>query len=264
MLITGKGTSGSWQIRGVQLGTAIGAHVEPQARSMHPVTVMVKRGTYKHCIWDIVDAWNQPIGNSWNRAECMAWLQSKVNEIKPIGFVSATRQMAKDLEQFKLPTLWLPHHARPGLELNPVREKVRRVGYEGAEQYLGRWKPILERLCLARGWEFVVNPHALASVDIVVALRDAKGYAPKYWKSNVKSANAQGSGTPIICNREVGYVETCGLGECWADTEEELIQEFDRLEPQIERLWRSADLYNRRLELHFIAEKYLTWLQSNY
>lgn len=261
MLITGKGTAGSFQIRGHQLGAAIGARVGANL-PRDGLTIMVKKGNLKHVVWDPLDFFPQPLSDNWTREQTIACFDAHVKQIEPIGIVAATRKMAHDAEKYGVPVLWLPHHCRPGLEQNPIREKVSRVGYEGSVKHLGRWKPILEAMCKRRGWEFVINPPSIASLDIVVAFREARGYPARFYKSNVKLANAQGSGTPIICNREAGYLETCGLGECWADTENELEQEFDRLEFHVERLWRSADLYNRRIELHTVAEQYLKWLRQ--
>lgn len=261
IVITGKGSAGSFQIRGHQLGAAIGAKVGANLPKQG-LTVMVKKGNLKQVIWDVVDAHPQPQSDTWGRDETRAWFDMSVKHIEPIAIVAATRRMAHDAEKYGVPVLWLPHHARPGLEQNQIREKVRRVGYEGSLKHLGKWHPIIERMCKARGWEFVINPPSIASLDIVLAFREARGYPARFYKSNVKLANAQGSGTPIICNREAGYLETCGLGECWADTENELEQEFDRLEFHVERLWRAADLYNRRIELHTVAEQYLKWLRQ--
>lgn len=263
MIITGRGTAGSFQIRGHQLGAAIGARVGANL-PRDGLTVMVKKGNLKRVIWDVVDSYPQPASDAWGHAETMAWFDMQVKHIEPIGIVAATRKMAEDAKKYHFPVLWLPHHCRPGIEQNQIREKVQRVGYEGSMKQLGKWHPIIERMCKARGWEFVMNPASMASLDIVLAFREARGYPARFYKSNVKLANAQGSGTPIICNRESGYLETAGLGECWADTEAELEQEFDRLEPHSERLWRAADLYERRLELQPIAERYRTWLSSNF
>lgn len=261
LLITGKGTAGSFQIRGHQLGAAIGARVGANLPK-DGLTIMVKKGNLKHVVWDPLDFFPQPLSDNWTREETIACFDAHVKQIEPIGIVGATRKMAHDAKKYGVPVLWLPHHCRPGLEQNPIREKVRRVGYEGSVKHLGKWKPILDAMCKRRGWEFVVNPVSIASLDIVLAFREAQGYPARMYKSNVKLANAQGSGTPIICNREAGYLETCGLGECWADSEEELEQEFDRLESQVERLWRSADMYNRRIELHTVAAEYLAWLRQ--
>lgn len=274
MIVTGRGTSGSFAIRGVQLGAAIGATVEANATKPkgYDLAIVVKRcpSDLLHrlrqagvpIVWDVVDGWPQPHGNLWDRGQCLAWLRGKVAEFNPVGLVAATRAMADDCAEFGLPALWLVHHARPGQKRNPLREKVRTVGYEGGEAYLGRWRGVLEQECKQRGWSFVVNPPALADLDIVVALREADGYAARKFKSNVKLANAQGSGTPSIVNREAGYLETCCPEQHFADTDAELHAALDALTPLDAR--RAQVAQYRAPLLEDVAEKYRAWLLSKF
>lgn len=273
VLITGRGTSGSWKIRGEQLGNVLGAAVIPNAIdvALYELAVLVKRPTTDllqrlhradvPVIWDVVDAWPQPGGNAWDRARCMEWLADQVKAIRPAGIVAATRAMARDCEGFGMPVLALPHHARPGLRQNPIRP-LKVLGYEGGEQYLGRWLPIIRRQCAARGLQFVINPAEVADVDILLALRDCDGYAPQNWKSNVKLANAQGSGTPVICNREAGYVETASGAERWADDEEELAQAIEALTPTAARRTAAQALRAAAPEIDSVAATYIAWLRS--
>lgn len=275
VLLTGRGTSGSWQIRGVQLGAAIGATVVPRALDVagFDLAVIVKRAepdllhrlhrAAVPIVFDVVDAWPQPVGNYWNRAECMAWLADEVRRIQPAGLVAATRAMAKDCEVFGLPTLMLAHHARPGIERNPVRDKVRAIGYEGAERYLGRWRPMLEAECSRRGWKFVLNPPSLTDLDIVVALRHEDGYAPRNWKSGCKLSNAQGSGTPFVGCREAGYLEQAiGTAEKWADNELGLMRALDELTPHAERRRCSEWMLSAAPRLPAVASVYAEWLRQ--
>lgn len=275
VLITGKGTSGSWQIRGVQLGQALGASVVPNARdlSSYDLAVLVKRQTSDllqrvhrskvPVIWDVVDAWPQPVGNAWQKEQCLSWLAAEVKTIRPAGIVAATRAMAQDCEGFGVPVLALPHHARPGLRQNPIRP-LKVLGYEGGEKYLGRWLPIIQRQCSARGLRFVINPAEVADVDVLVALRDCDGYAPRNWKSNVKLANAQGSGTPVICNREAGYLETACGAEQWADDEAEFAAALDALESVEVRHSAARVLRAAAPDIDTVAATYLEWLQSKF
>jgi hypothetical protein len=275
VLMTGKGTSGSWAIRGVQLGQTIGAAVIPNALDVAPydLAVLVKRPTADllqrlrranvRIIWDVVDAYPQPAGNAWGKERCLDWLEEMFVMIQPAGIVAATEAMANDCTRFGVPVLALPHHARPGLRANPVRP-VKVVGYEGGEHYLGWWREVIEAECARRGWQFVMQPAELADVDIVLALRDACGYAPRHWKSNVKLANAQGSGTPVICGREAGYLETQSGAERWADTPEELTEAFDALEPTEVRFAASRLLKDAAPTIDSIAETYLSWLRSKF
>lgn len=274
VLVTGRGTSGSWQIRGMQLGTAIGATLCPAALDVagFDLAVLVKRpapGLVERLqradvriVWDVVDSWPQPIGNAWDHSTCMAWLDDQVRAIRPAAIVAATQVMAEDCAHFGIPVLWLPHHARPKQRMNPVHDHVRTVGYEGGEHYLGKWRPVLERECAVRGWRFVVNPAQLADVDIVVALRDTAGYAPRNWKSNVKLANAQGTGTPFIGNREAGYAETASGGETWADTEIELARALDSLANRPSRKAANALMRTRARTLEHTATEYAAWLST--
>lgn len=275
LLFTGRGTSGSWAIRGEQLGRAIGADVRPMALDVAPydLAILVKRApadllerlrkASTPIVWDVVDAWPQPAGNAWDEKRCRAWLKETAAQIRPAGIVAATERMAEDCERFGVPVLYLPHHARPGQRTNPIRP-VQVVGYEGGAQYLGRWRAIVESECRRRGWSFVVNPQELADLDIVLALRDCDGYAPRHWKSNVKLANAQGSGTPIVCNREAGYLETqCGAEE-WADSEDELARAFDALASTQTRFAAARQLKAAAPSLDSIATRYLEWLRSRF
>lgn len=273
VVIAGRG-SGSWQVRGVQLGAAIGAAVNPNPASVagFDVAVMVKRrpeGFVERVhaaglplIWDIVDAYPQPGANEWDRTACLRWLRQQVEAARPAAIVAATAAMAADCEEFRVPVLTLPHHARSGQVVNPVRDAVKLVGYEGSEAHLGRWRSVLDALCARRGWRFVVNPPALAELDIVVALRDAGGYAPRHWKSNVKLANAQATGTAIVCAREAGYLETACRGEQWADTEEELEEALDALEPWNARRRASDLLQAASPRLESIASTYAAWIEQ--
>ena len=273
VLFTGSGSSGSWQIRGVQLGRALGATVEPKAINVagFDVAVVVKRppadlvarihAAGVPLVWDVVDAWPQPQGNGWNKAECMAWLTQQVAAIKPAGIVAATKQMAADCAGFGVPVLVLPHHARPGITVNPLRRDVRTVGYEGGD-YLGPCRQVLDAECARRGWRFVGNPERLADLDIVVALRAAEGYAPRHWKSNVKLANAQGSGTPFIGGMEWGYLEHAIGVEKFVRTPAELAAALDALTSQDARCFAGRLLHAAAPTLTQMADRYEPWLAA--
>lgn len=272
ILVTGASGSGSWTIRGEQLGAAIGATVERKASKVkgYDLAVLVKRPrpdllhrlrtTGVPIVWDIVDAWPQPEGNAWGRDACMNWLRDMVSSIKPAGIVAATQAMAKDCEAFGVPVLALPHHARPKQRINPIRLRVQTVGYEGGERYLGHWHGVLAKACADRGWRFLVNPAHLADLDVVVAFRATKGYAAKHWKSNVKLANAQGSGTPCVLNREHGYQETHKGGALFADTPEELGAALDQLVAVDARKRAAAQLRESSISLERVAKEYRAWL----
>lgn len=276
ILVTGKGKSGSWAIRGCQLGAAIGATVIPNASESDirrsDLVVLVKRPTdeilaycRKHSrpiVWDVVDAWPQPHGNDWDRDICMDWLRSQVFAIKPRAIVAATQKMADDCSHFGVPVLWLPHHHRPGIERNPIRERIEVVGYEGGEAYIHKWKRYISVACDNIGARFVVNPQRLADVDVVLALRDARGYAPRNWKSGCKSENAKGSGTPIIACREAGYLElSCGA-EYWADSSSELSTALAWLSSHEARLEVSCRLFASRISVDAAARRMNEWMSK--
>lgn len=277
ILITGRGTSGSWKIRGEQLGAAIGATVMPEADlqtiAQHDVVVLVKRGSADllqriraagvPLVYDVVDAWPQPEGNSWGYRSCMTWLTSRIELLRPAAIVAATQAMAIDCRDFGVPVLRLQHHARPNQEANPVREHVRTVGYEGSVDHLGRWAAILRQECQRRGWRFVLNPQQLADLDVVVAMRERHGYAAVRWKSGVKLSNAQATGTPFIGAPEAGYLEQA-VGGCerWSWTEEGLSMALDELAPLHERQRISTLMRAAAPSLPAVAHTYLTWLQG--
>lgn len=252
ILVTGKGGAGSWAIRGTQLGSALGATVKPFATQQDfadcDITVVVKRTppvlldalvrSGKPWVYDIVDCYPQPQCSGWNKATCISWVRSRLDELGPHGVIWPTHRMRIDCDpEGEFPSIVLPHHHRPEIERNPIREHVKFVGYEGNPKYLSSWHTALDRECQHRGWTFVVNPERLSDVDIVVAFRAGEwnGYAQKHWKSNVKAANAHASGTPFIGQMESGYLETATGCEYWAETPKELSVSFDWLESQSTR-----------------------------
>lgn len=243
-LFTGKGgASGSWVIRGEQLGqigSVIPHCTDPKG---FDAAVVVKRTPERVIqalrdysvpwVWDVVDCYPQPHANLWSKSEGIAWIRKQVAHLRPDGIIWPNRRMMEDCE-LDLPQTVLYHHHRPDIKLNPIREKVRTVGYEGGN-YLGGWRHLVEAECRKRGWEFVVNPAELANLDIVIAFRDPNGYIPFSWKSNVKLANAHGSGTPFVGAPENGYIETQSGAEYWACSKEDLLVSFDWLSDQSAR-----------------------------
>lgn len=242
ILITGKGKSGSWKIRGEELGGLVG-RVLPNATyadciESEVIVVIKKFGQFgefcnhidRPIIWDLIDFYPQPECGAWSREFAIDWVRSQIQKFKPAGVIYATQRMMSDVD---LPGVWIPHHARPDTVINPIREKVEVVGYEGDERYLGKWRPLLEAECRRRGWRFVCNDRPVGMMDIVVAFRDAQfnGYVQRHWKSNVKLANAHAAGTPFIGPPESGYLETAAGGEQWVEDPAELSAAFDSLEP---------------------------------
>jgi hypothetical protein len=276
VIVSGTGKSGSWLIRGEQLGKAIGAAVIPQAGNCHGfnVAILIKRPP-EHTIetartsgativWDVVDAWPQPVGNLWDRFACISWLESSLRRIRPHAVIAATEAMAKDVSEFGLPVLALPHHARPNARKADIRQTIKRVGYEGSLRHLGGlWENRLRSWCSANDAELVFNPDDLCDLDVVVALREHQCYGPSKWKSNVKLANAQAIGLPIVCNRESGYLETSPSGGvAWADSLEEFNAAMASLKPQEARQAASELLMRDTITLEATATKLKAWLET--
>lgn len=265
----------SWEVRGRQLAPAMGAIAVLNATDADlakaDLVIAVKvvqpdllaRIRKRGCPWvlDIVDAWPQPAGNAWDAETAVSWLNNRVEALAPSAVVCATKAMQHALK-VNVPSTTIYHHARPGQSGNPIRQAVTRVGYEGSERYLEGWRGTIERECKTRGWSFVVNPPSLDWLDIVVALRGGPwgGYANHHWKSNVKLANAQGTGTPIICQPAVGYTETASGGEVFVTEPSELPGAFDLLADRDERYRRSSRLRLRAMSLEAIADEYRLWL----
>lgn len=250
LLFTGKGGAGSWTVRGEQLGAAIGAAVKPMAtvrdvrdadlvvvvKRTPPELLAAIRAARRRWVLDVVDFYPQPLAASWSRSEAIGWVRAKIRELQPDAVIWPNARMAQDCD-VDLPSMVLYHHHRPGIAENPIREKVQVIGYEGAPAYLAQWRPVLEQECARRGWKFVVNPQKLADLDIVVAFRGGEwdGYAPSMWKSNVKLANAQGSGTPFVGEYEEGYFETRSGGEYFTNDHAGVVEAFDYLACSKER-----------------------------
>lgn len=273
ILVTGKGgPRGSWQIRGEQLGEAIGAEVFPAAEmaEIRPVdlVVVVKRisGRLLACLraagrpWvlDLVDGWPQPAGNAWGREQAVAWLQSRLATLAPTAVVFPTTQMLKD-SGWQGPAIVLPHHAWPKYRQRAVAGSVQRVGYEGAEAFLGAWREVAAAECARRGWELVVNGD-LASCDIGLALRDVSGYPAGAWKANTKLANLQALGIPAICSPEASYREFGAGAESFVGTPAELAAAFDLWADHGAREQVAASMVAAAPRLEKVAEVYRQWL----
>lgn len=278
LLFTSRSTkAGSWKIRGEQLGHACGATVMPQAtwaqcREAAVIVVVKKvgaellqavRSSGRPWVYDVLDAYPQPLCSEWGRGESIAWMRAHLRSLAPTAIVWPNERMREDCD-IGLPGLVLPHHHRPGIEVNPIREQVRVVGYEGEASYLGGLRSAIEDECASRGWRFSVNPRQLADVDIVLAMRagTAVSYAARHWKSNVKLANAHGSGTPFIGNRECGYLETATGCEYWADSPRELATAFNWLDSHSAREQVSERFLARAVPVGQAAETLMGFLRG--
>jgi hypothetical protein len=262
ILVTGKGgKSGSWQMRGEQLGAALGADIKPMTGPTdHDVTVVVKRTppeviaklNGRKWAWDIVDAFPQPVAYRWDKADAVAWVRSKIKALSATAIIWPNQRMRDDCDT-GLPGLVLPHHHRIGIKANPIREKVSKVGYEGSPAYLGKWTDMVNEECKKRGCEFVVNPSSLSDLDIVVAFRDNPGYVGRHWKSAIKLQNAHASGTPFVGSPETGYLENASGAEYWAETPAQLAMSFDWLVDQGARETISDRFIQKRFPVEHAA-----------
>lgn len=274
ILVTGSGCSGSWKIRGVQLGAALGAVVSPRAslaqckdadiivgvKRVPPETLQAIRDSRKPWVWDVVDAWPQPAGVSYNRMQAVKWLRAALDSASPSAVVWPTRAMQDDAG-YARPQKVVYHHAWPKYQPAPLNEVVRRVGYEGGTRYLGRWAGPLRKLCAMVGAELVINGD-LSTCDIGVALRDAGGYPAQQWKSNCKLANLQALGIAAICSPESGYRETSSGAEYFIEDEVGLQRAFAALLPLGERERCREAALRAAPSLGMVAEEYRTWLTS--
>ena len=257
ILFTGKGTSGSWQCRGVQLGGAVGrvklgASLKECKKADIIVVVkrinapffanVIKSGT--PWIWDLVDFYPQPSCSAWSRRYAIEWVKKQIAIAKPNGIIWPNWRMKEDCQ---MDGAVIYHHARQA-PINPVRHEIKTIGYDGSVKFLGKWRKLLERECGRRGWRFAERA-PLHSVDIIAAFRDDphNGYVQSHWKSNVKLANAHGTGTPFIGQPESSYLETATGHERWVTDKDSLSDALDMLTP-----------YNKRLQVHqdFIANTF--------
>lgn len=249
ILFTGKGTSGSWKIRGEQLGGQIGL-VKPRATledcRRADLIVLVKRpspglmdairASKTPWVWDVVDFYPQPQCTEWVKSKAVNWVKGQLARHRPGGIIWPNQRMADDVKT-RIKGRVIYHHYRPSLKVNQIRKDVQVVGYEGSKKYLGGWRSVIEDECEKRGWQFRINC-PVDEMDICVAFRDDpfNGYAQYHWKSNVKLSNCHGSGTPFIGAAEYGYVETAAGGEVWTESKSGLASAFDSLARQEARL----------------------------
>lgn len=245
ILVVGVGR-GSWEVRGRQLGAAIGARVTSSPTvadwKWADLCVIVKRGFESFAktaarfgvpiVWDAVDFWQQPEENQTSVEDAPALARRCMGGITPALIIGATQAMAKALGG-----VYLPHHSRPGLVPTPPRETVKTVAYEGTKKYLGRWHGWLTEACEQRGWSFVVNPPNLAEADIIVAFRDGRWDGPicREWKSGVKVVNAMAAGRPIVGQSTAAISELRPACEIVESPHVQLNAAFDALAPRAAR-----------------------------
>lgn len=263
VLVTGGGGAGSWEIRGRQIGDAMGATVKPRAslddmRSADVILVVKKvpdelldnlQRSGKPWVYDIIDAYPQPGCYPWSKTQSIDWLHAHLARLKPNRVIWPNDRMRRDAGDDG-PVVY--HHARPGLTVAPIRDRVRTIGYEGAPHYLDHWMHPIGEVCRKLNAAFVVNPVDYSVMDVVVALRAGKwaGYAQTHWKSNVKLANAHAAGVPFIGCYEDGYFETRSGEELFVEFFSDLESAVLQLESAVvrERVRKTFQLHARSLD----------------
>jgi hypothetical protein len=217
ILVVGEG-KGSWEVRGEQLGTALGARVSHALRPVdlhwaervilvkrvRPMWARVIHQHGKAFVWDALDFWRQPDDNSLSEPDARDLLQRTLAALQPDLMIGATQAMADAGHG-----VYLPHHAWADLTPTPAREQVKVVAYQGNPVYLGAWVRPLEVACGQRGWRFVINPPDLTAADLIVAFRDGiwDGWMCRTWKSGVKVVNAMVAGRPLITQSSAAVQE---------------------------------------------------------
>jgi hypothetical protein len=246
---TSRSSAGAWQIRGQQIAamrsnwTAINKPTDKDLEQSDLICLVKKpdhsiieraRQMGKPIVFDIVDSWAQPEdGLRYTNAEKARELFSRAwRNINADGYIFPTRSMQEDLGLLVEKKVTIYHHYWPQIQRNPIRERVAVVGYEGAA-YLGDWLPRIEKACADRGIKFVANPSDYACLDIVILVRGGPhgNFLSRHYKSNVKLANAIGSGTPVLAHFEEMSVHDTDTGDVLFFTDQP--GSFDR---QLDRL----------------------------
>jgi len=145
-----------------------------------------------------------------------------------------------------------------------VRRDIQAVGYEGSSKYIAKWGFHILKACRDRGWDFHINHGTHADWDVCLAVRDDEfsGYAQYHWKSNVKLANAHGSGTPFIGAREDGYLETATGMEAWCESPQKIEQVLDSLRGYAYRQRLNRVFTHNAYSLEQAASDLKQWIQT--
>ena len=259
-------SAGSWEIRGRQIAgmrsnwTAINKPSENIIEESDIVCVIKKpnfkileiaRKKNKPIVYDIVDSWQQPDDDvvHINKDQAINLFSEKWDEINADGYIFPTKNMENILGHLVKTKVTIYHHYWPQIKINPIRKVVKKVGYEGVG-FLGEWQQKFEYLCKKKGLEFVINPDEFTDMDIVVLARGGvyASYLARNFKSNVKLANAMGSGTPALIHYSEMSAHDTDNGDSLFFTDDP-----KSLERQIDRL---IDSYDLRISIHknFIKE----------
>jgi hypothetical protein len=275
---------GSWKVRAQQIATArtrwySTGNLEPHDILTHEVFCAVKRpfrsrmrllqAMGKVTVYDVVDCWAQPDDGLRypDAASVRAYFERFLADLPVDGVIFPNRTMYEDLGDLVPNPTFIYHHFWPGMEPMEVREQARVVGYQGAANYLGPWRAVVEDACRQLGLEFVVNPKDFRAIDIGFAARGGPhaSLMSHRYKSNVKLANFYGAGMPCLVNEsEVSYRETDNGEVRFFSTEQELRDRLAELVPYAtRRRIHEAHLRERpRYTLEAIADRYESYLRG--
>lgn len=261
-----QSSAGSWQIRGKQISEMVNGWEAINKPTMDdierfdlfcivkkPDLKFIKRlkNAKKPIVFDIVDSWAQPIDGLkyTDLVLVQSFFRRKFNDIDADYYIFPNQRMKEDLSDVTRNGVAIYHHYKKNIGINPIRKIVKKIGYEGNESFLGEWSDIITSACNDLDIEFVINPDVYTDMDIVVSVRGGEHdcFMSNSYKSNVKIANAMGSGTPILAgHREISCQEV-DTGDVLFFTDEE---SFKR---QLNRLCESYDL-RKNIHDNFLLE----------
>lgn len=257
---TSRSSAGAWQIRGQQIAamrsnwTAINQPTDKDLEQADLICLVKKpdpriiaraRQMGKPLVFDIVDSWAQPddglkCNDASNARDLFAPAWRCINAD---GYIFPTRRMQENLGALVREKVTIYHHFWPQIQKNSVRERVGVIGYEGAD-YLGEWRLRIEKACSDRGIRFVANPVNYTDLDIAIIARGGPhgNFLSRSYKSNVKLANAIGSGTPALVHFDEMSAHDTDTGDVLFFTDQP-----SSLERQLDRL---VNDYALRLHIH--------------
>jgi len=277
----GHESKGAWLIRAKEIAPYLNAKLDPLFLNSNNcnLVIIVKRPEPEvinrikrqsiPIIWDIQDSFPQLPKNNYgelSKDKILDYYVKLLKEISPTIVISTNSQMKKDIEELGFKSVIINHHHRKNITVNPLREKLITLGIEGSPFQYGKWQKKLHSICKKLNLTFKPNLNAskdkLHFFDVVVNIRSFDGYAAKYWKSNIKLANAHGSGTPAICSRSQSYLDTASGYERWADTEEEIITAIEELRPYEVRKEIHEHFLKHKIGIDDVVKEYQNLIDS--
>ncbi|MGE3771134.1 MAG: glycosyltransferase [Bdellovibrionales bacterium] len=212
----------------------VDAWPKPSTREAEGFLKDAKRAA-KQKAFELLNPWDQP-GEDDGSVNTPAAAREMFGQlwapIKADAYIFPTETMRRDLGPAVNYGVTIYHHYWPQIKTNPLREKVLTIGHEGNAAFLGEWDAVIRRLCEGRGLNFVVNPAEYTDIDIVIVVRGGAHatFLTSSYKSNVKTANAYGSGTPVIVhNNEMSAHDTDEGDILFFTDEESLGRQMDKL-----------------------------------